>query len=135
MLIAAAFLYRFAGPLNLITAGEETALQLGVEVEKTKTICLLIVSLIVGLAVAFSGLIGFVGLMVPHLARMAIGSDHRLLMPVAALGGALFLVAADTLARTVISPSELPVGVITAFMGAPFFIILLRKRGSRWNQS
>ena len=135
LLIAAAFLYRFAGPLNLITAGEETALQLGVEVERTKKICLLIVSLIVGFAVAFSGLIGFVGLMVPHLARMAIGSDHRLLMPVAALGGALFLVAADTLARTVISPSELPVGVITAFMGAPFFIILLRKRGSRWNQS
>jgi iron complex transport system permease protein len=135
LLIASVILYTFAGHLNLITAGEETALQLGVEVERTKRICLLIVSLIVGLVVAVSGLIGFVGLMVPHLARMAFGSDHRLLMPVAAFGGAIFLVAADTLARTIISPSELPVGVITAFMGAPFFIVLLRKRGSRWSQS
>jgi len=135
LLVASVVLYSFAGHLNLITAGEETALQLGVEVERTKKVCLLIVSLIMGLVVAFSGLIGFVGLMVPHLARMAFGSDHRLLMPVAAFGGAMFLVAADTLARTLVSPSELPVGVITAFMGAPFFIVLLRKRGSRWNQS
>jgi iron complex transport system permease protein len=85
-----------------------------------------------GLVVAFSGLIGFVGLIVPHLARMAFRSDHRLLIPVASIGGAIFLIAADTLARTIVSPSELPVGVITAFIGAPFFIILLRKRGSQW---
>lgn len=134
LLVASVILYGFAGHLNLITAGEETALQLGVEVEKTKKTCLLIVSLIIGLVVAFSGLIGFVGLIVPHLARMAFGSDHRLLMPVSAFGGAMFLVAADTVARTIISPNELPVGVITAFMGAPFFIVLLRKRGSRWSQ-
>lgn len=135
LLVASVILYGFAGHLNLITAGEETALQLGVEVEKTKKTCLLIVSLIIGLVVAFSGLIGFVGLIVPHLARMAFGSDHRLLMPVSAFGGAMLLVAADTLARTIISPNELPVGVITAFMGAPFFIVLLRKRGSHWSQS
>ena len=85
--------------------------------------------------VSFSGLIGFVGLIVPHLARMALGSDHRLLMPVAALGGAIFLILADTIARTVISPSELPVGVITAFIGAPFFIYLLKTRGSKWDRS
>jgi iron complex transport system permease protein len=134
VLVASIVLYSFSKDLNLITAGEETALQLGVEVERTKKFGLLIISLLMGLTVAFSGLIGFVGLIVPHLARMAFGSDHRLLIPVASLGGAIFLVAADTLARTVISPSELPVGVITAFIGAPFFICLLKSRGSKWGR-
>jgi iron complex transport system permease protein len=122
-----------AKEMNLITAGEETAFQLGAEVEKTKMVSLILVSLMVGLVVSFSGLIGFVGLIVPHLSRMAFGSDHRLLIPVSSLGGAVFLIAADTLARTLISPSEIPVGVITAFMGAPFFIYLLKKKGSRWS--
>ncbi len=135
VLIGSLVLYGFARHLNLITAGEETALQLGVEVEMAKKICLLVVSLIVGLVVSFSGLIGFVGLIVPHMGRMVFGSDHRLLIPIASLGGASFLIAADTMARTVISPSELPVGVITAFMGAPFFIYLLKKRGSQWSRS
>jgi len=134
LFIAAVVLYGFARHLNLITAGEETALQLGVEVERAKKICLLVVSLVIGLVVSFSGLIGFVGLIVPHLARMAVGSDHRLLIPVASIGGAIFLIASDTLARTLISPSELPVGVITAFMGAPFFIYLLKTRGSQWRR-
>jgi len=128
-------LYGFSRHLNVITAGEETALQLGVDVERAKLICFFVVSLVTGLVVSFSGLIGFVGLVVPHLGRMAFGSDHRLLMPVSALGGAVFLVAADTLARTIISPNELPVGVITAFIGAPFFIYLLKTRGSRWTRS
>jgi iron complex transport system permease protein len=128
-------LYSLARHLNLITAGEETALQLGVDVERAKMICFLVVSLIIGLVVAFSGLIGFVGLIVPHLGRMIFGSDHRLLIPVSALGGAIFLITADTIARTVISPSELPVGVITAFIGAPFFIYLLKTRGSKWTRS
>jgi len=119
----------------VITAGEETALQLGVDVDRAKLVCFFVVSLVTGLVVSFSGLIGFVGLVVPHLGRMAFGSDHRLLMPVSALGGAIFLVAADTLARTIISPNELPVGVITAFIGAPFFIYLLKTRGSRWTRS
>lgn len=135
VLITFLILFAFAKDLNILTAGEENALQLGVEVERTKRLGLLIVSLIMGLIVAFSGLIGFVGLIVPHLSRMAFGSDHRRLIPVASLGGAIFLIAADTLARTVISPSELPVGVVTAFMGAPFFIILLKKRGSQWSLS
>ena len=135
LLVVSIPLYGFSRHLNLITAGEESALQLGVEVERAKKICLLLVSLMIGLVVSFSGLIGFVGLIVPHLARMAFGSDHRLLIPVASLGGAAFLIAADTLARTVISPSELPVGVVTAFMGAPFFIYLLKTRGSRWTRS
>jgi iron complex transport system permease protein len=128
-------LYTLARHLNIITSGEETALQLGVDVEKTKKVCFLAVSLTIGLVVSFSGLIGFVGLVVPHLARMTLGSDHRLLMPVSALGGAIFLIAADTLARTIISPNELPVGVITAFIGAPFFIYLLKTRGSKWSRS
>ncbi len=129
------WLYSLSRELNILTTGDEIAAQLGVNVETTKKTGLLIVSLVMGLVVAFSGLIGFVGLIVPHLCRMAFRSDHRLLIPVAALGGAIFLIAADTLARTVVSPSELPVGVITAFMGAPFFIGLLKKRGSQWNRS
>jgi len=133
--VASIVLFGYARDLNLLTAGEENAFQLGVDVEKTKRICLLTVSLMIGLTVSLSGLIGFVGLILPHLARMALGSDHRLLIPSASLGGAIFLIAADTLARTVISPSEVPVGVITAFMGAPFFIFLLKTRGSQWSRS
>ena len=135
VVMAFIILYGLSRHLNLITAGEETALQLGVDIKRTKMICFLVVSLVIGLVVSFSGLIGFVGLIVPHLGRMVLGSDHRLLMPVSALGGAVFLIAADTVARTIISPSELPVGVITAFIGAPFFIYLLKTRGSRWTRS
>ncbi len=135
LIVASVILFSFARALNLITTGEEIALQLGVDVEKTKKTCLVLVSLVIGLVVSFSGLIGFVGLIVPHLARMAFGSDHRLLIPVASLGGATFLIVADTLARVLISPRELPVGVITAFMGAPFFLYLLRVRGSQWSRS
>jgi len=135
ILVTAVILYGFARDLNIITSGEEVALQLGVDVNRTKKICLVLVSLITGLVVSFSGLIGFVGLMVPHLGRMAFGSDHRLLIPVSCLGGAIFLVASDAAARTLVSPSELPVGVITAFMGAPFFITLLRRKGTQWSRS
>jgi iron complex transport system permease protein len=135
LIVTSVILFSFAKELNLITTGEEIALQLGVDVEKAKKTCLVLVSLVIGLVVSFSGLIGFVGLIVPHLARMAFGSDHRLLIPVASLGGATFLIAADTLARLLISPSELPVGVITAFMGAPFFLYLLRVKGSQWSRS
>ncbi len=134
VLVVSFVLNGFAKELNLITAGEETAFQLGAEVERTKKLSLLLVSLMIGLVVSFSGLIGFVGLIVPHLFRMAFGSDHRLLIPLASLGGAIFMIAADTLARTLISPSELPVGVITAFMGAPFFVYLLKKKGSQWSR-
>ncbi|HIC84858.1 MAG TPA: iron ABC transporter permease [Desulfobacterales bacterium] len=133
--IGFALLYGFANHLNLIAMGEESALHMGVDVEKAKICCFLGVSLITGLIVSFTGLIGFVGLIVPHILRMLIGSDHRLLLPVAGLGGAIFLIWADTLARTVVQPSEIPVGVITAALGAPFFIYLLRKRGGvrHWN--
>jgi len=135
VVVAFIILYGLSRHLNLITAGEETALQLGVDTKRTKMTCFLVVSLVIGLVVSFSGLIGFVGLIVPHLGRMVLGSDHRLLIPVSALGGSVFLIAADTVARTIISPSELPVGVITAFIGAPFFIYLLKTRGSKWTRS
>ena len=135
ILIVSCIIYIFSRHLNLIVGGEESALQMGVEVELLKWIAFLGISLITGIVVAFSGIIGFVGLIVPHLMRMILGPDHRLLIPASSLGGAVFLIAADTLARTIISPSELPVGVITAFLGAPFFIYLLKSRGSQWTQS
>ena len=132
VLFGSVFLLGFARPLNLIAAGEETAAQLGVDVEKVKWASLITVSLLCGATVAFSGIIGFVGLIVPHLTRLALGPDHRLLLPAAGLFGASFLITADLLARVVIAPSELPVGIITAFLGAPFFLYLLYLRRRSW---
>ncbi len=118
--------------LNLILLGEEEALSLGVEVERVKKIVLVAASLLTAGAVSVSGMIGFVGLIVPHAMRILIGPDHRLLFPAAVFGGGIFLVAADTFARTVLSPVELPVGIITAFIGAPFFMYLLRRYRSKY---
>jgi len=123
-----AMIYAEARALNLLALGEESALQLGVEAERVKRIVFVGASLLTGVIVAQTGPIGFVGLIVPHAARLAIGADNRLLLPVAAGAGATFLVLADTLARLVIQPAELPVGVVTAFCGAPFFVYLLRTR-------
>ncbi|NMA92844.1 MAG: iron chelate uptake ABC transporter family permease subunit [Firmicutes bacterium] len=117
----------YAGDLNIILLGEESALSSGVEVEKVKKVVLVAASLVTAGAVSVSGMIGFVGLIVPHAMRIIMGPDHRLLLPAAALGGGLFLVAVDTAARTVLAPVEIPVGIVTAFLGAPFFIILLRR--------
>ena len=123
-------LYSQAGKLNLLVQGDETARQLGVNVEKTRQRILIATSLITAVAVALAGIIGFVGIMVPHMMRLLFGSDHRLLLPAASLFGASFLVAADTVARAVLAPAELPVGVITALCGAPYFIFLLKKKGN-----
>ena len=117
----------FARDLNIIQLGEESAAHLGVEVELTKKILLVFSSLIVASAVSVSGVIGFVGLVIPHLTRILVGPDHRVLLPTCCLIGGIFLVGCDTLARTVIAPVELPVGIITACFGAPFFIYLLIK--------
>lgn len=114
--------------LNLLLLGEERAAQLGLEVERFKWAIIAVASLMVGAAVSVSGIIGFVGLMTPHIVRLLTGPDHRYLIPGSLLGGGLFLVLADTLARTVIAPNELPVGIVTAFFGAPFFIYLLKRR-------
>jgi len=124
------FIYRDAKALNLLVLGEETALQLGINVERTKKRLFFTASLLTAVAVSSSGIIGFVGLLVPHMMRLIFGADHRLLLPVTALFGASFLVAADSVARTITAPTELPVGVITALCGAPFFIYLLRKSTS-----
>ncbi len=116
-----------AHQMNLICAGEETARQLGLPVERTKTISILAASLITAAVVSFSGLIGFVGLIVPHAARFLFGPDHRLLLPSSALLGALALVLADTLARTLLAPTEVPVGILTVLVGGPCFILLYRR--------
>jgi iron complex transport system permease protein len=117
--------------LDLLALGEEAASQLGVEVERVKRVLLLATSLMVGAAVSVSGLIGFVGLIIPHLLRLAFGPDHRLLVPAAALGGAAFLVVCDTLARSLLPGRELPVGAITALAGGPLFLLLLRRQQAR----
>jgi iron complex transport system permease protein len=119
-----------ARALNLMGLGEQVAEQLGVQVRRSRTLLIGVTSLLTALAVSSTGLIGFVGLIVPHLMRMALGADHRVLIPTSALGGAIFLIIADALARTIVSPSEVPVGVITAALGAPFFILLLRAGGN-----
>jgi len=116
--------------LNLIVQGEETARQLGVNVEFTRQWVLIITSLVTAVAVSLAGIIGFVGIMVPHMMRLIFGSDHRLLIPTSVLFGASFLVAADTIARVILAPSELPVGVITALCGAPYFIFLLKRKAA-----
>ena len=121
-------IYAQARKLNLIVQGEETALHLGVNIEHTKQLLLIVTSLITAVAVSMAGIIGFIGIMVPHMMRLVFGSDHRLLLPTAALFGASFLVIADTLARLVLAPAELPVGVITALCGAPYFIFLLKRK-------
>lgn len=122
-----ALMYLYARPLNLLLFDEEQAQHLGVNVGQVKLVIIVSATLTTAAAVAFSGLIGFVGLIVPHAARLVVGPDHRRLLPVAALGGAGFLMLADLLARTLIAPEELPLGVVTAFAGAPFFLFLLRR--------
>jgi iron complex transport system permease protein len=124
--------YFYARELNLMALGEETAQNLGVNIEKSKVVLLVLASLITAAAVSISGLIGFVGLMIPHLVRLVIGPDHRILLPASAITGSIFLVVCDDLARVVATPFastlELPVGIITMLAGAPFFILLLRKK-------
>ncbi|MEW6082026.1 MAG: iron chelate uptake ABC transporter family permease subunit [Bacillota bacterium] len=118
----------YARDLNAMVLGEDTAVHLGVDTEWVKRALLGAASLLTATAVATSGLIGFVGLIVPHVIRLVAGPDHRVLIPASALAGAAFLVTADAMARTVIAPTELPVGILTSMFGGPFFIYLLRRR-------
>jgi iron complex transport system permease protein len=131
LLVGGLILFRQGGALNLMTLGEEPARALGVEVERVKKIVFVCAALLTGAVVSVSGLIGFVGMVVPHAMRLLTGADHRLLLPASALVGGMFLTAADALARTVLAPAEIPVGVVTALVGGPFFIYLLmvKKRG------
>ncbi len=121
-------LIRQAPRLNLLALGEEQALQLGVEAERVKRVVFVVASLVTGAAISAAGSIGFVGLIVPHAARLLLGPDNRNLVPTSVMLGAAFLILADLGARTLAAPTELPVGVITAFCGAPLFVYLLRRR-------
>lgn len=127
ILLGLAVAIPFTRDLNLLLLGEEQASTMGLSVERRKLMLLAIGSFLTAAAVSLSGLVGFVGLVVPHITRLVLGPDHRLLLPAATLVGALFLVLADLVARTVIAPAEMPVGIITALVGAPFFIALLRR--------
>lgn len=117
--------------LNLLMLGDDDARSMGIRVGVIRPVLIAAASLVTGVAVAVSGTIAFVGLVVPHMLRLVVGPDHRVLIPASAIGGALFLVVADTLARTVIQPAEFRVGIITAFVGAPFFIFLLIRNKQR----
>ena len=128
MILAAGVLIAQARFFNLIATGDETAMHLGVEVERVKRISYLMASLVTGLSVSVSGVIGFVGLVVPHACRLMFGPDHRLLLPASFLAGAIYLLLCDLLSRVLLSPSEIPVGVVPAVIGAPVFIYLLKRR-------
>jgi iron complex transport system permease protein len=131
LLVGLACAIPLARGLNLLVLGEESAAQLGVDVGRLRRVILVGTSLMVGAAVAAAGLVGFVGLIVPHVLRLALGPDHRLLVPASALAGAAFLVLCDTAARTLLPGRELPVGAITALAGGPLFLVLLRRQRAR----
>ncbi|HDL86262.1 MAG TPA: iron ABC transporter permease [Candidatus Acetothermia bacterium] len=124
-------LMAFSRDLNALAVGEEGAFHLGINPEMSKRVMLSVVTLLTSSAVAFAGTIGFVGLIIPHIMRLIMGPDHRFLLPATAIAGAIFLVWADMAARTVVRPAELPVGIITAFLGAPFFLYLLKAKKAR----
>ncbi len=128
VIIGSAVIFFWSRDLNVILLGEESAANLGIDVERVKKIVLVAASLITGAVVSVSGMIGFVGLIIPHGVRMIVGPDHRVLIPTSALAGGIYLIWIDSLARVVMAPVEVPVGIITAFLGAPFFIYLLRSK-------
>ena len=131
LVVGVLWLMRHTREFNVLSLGEESAEQLGVHVARTRQVAFVISSLLVGAAVSVSGMIGFVGLIVPHVTRLLIGADYRLLLPASMLLGGAFLVLADTIARSAFGATEIPVGVITALCGGPFFIYLLRREGGR----
>ncbi len=127
--VCALALYAFRRDLDALSLGDEDALYVGVNVKNVKVALMSITALMVATVVSVSGLIGFVGLMIPHMTRMSFGSAHRVLLPFSAIMGGVFLLLCDDLARTAMAPLEVPIGIITAFVGVPFFFILLKKRG------
>ncbi|NLO04711.1 MAG: iron ABC transporter permease [candidate division WS1 bacterium] len=126
--IAGGFTWAFGRDLNVLSLGDDTAHYLGLNVEQVRLMLLALSSLLTAAAVAVSGVVGFVGLVVPHLMRIIVGPDHRTLLPASALAGAALVVLADVVARTVAAPTEIPVGIITSLLGAPFFLYLLHRR-------
>ncbi|WP_423461827.1 FecCD family ABC transporter permease [Promicromonospora sp. MS192] len=130
LLVASVTALLLARSLNALMTGDESAVSLGVDATRLRGVLLVVASLLTGTVVSVAGGIGFVGLVVPHVARIAVGADHRRMLPVTILGGAVFLMAADLLARTVAAPTEIPLGILTAFVGAPFFLWLMRRGGA-----
>lgn len=130
VLVGVFIIVLYGRDLDALLLGEETAHNLGASPETLKKVILAVAALVTAAAVAFSGVIGFVGLIVPHITRLVVGSNHRILVPAATLSGAIFLIWADTLARSIVAPTELPVGIITALCGGPFFLYLLRRNSS-----
>ena len=129
--ISLLLLFRQMRVLNILALGEDAARSLGVDIEQAKRSIFVLTALVTGAVVSVSGMIGFIGMVIPHAVRLAIGADHRLLLPASALVGGIFLMGADTVARTLIAPTEIPVGIITALAGGPFFIYLLLWRKDR----
>lgn len=129
--VACITVFGLSRSMNALLAGDESAMAVGVRTTRLRGLLLVLASLLTGAIVAVSGGIGFVGLVVPHMARLLVGSDHRRMLPITVLGGALFLMVADLLARTVAMPTEIPLGILTAFVGAPFFLWLMRSGGER----
>ncbi|SPH19610.1 Hemin transport system permease protein HmuU [Ascidiaceihabitans donghaensis] len=128
LLLCGTYLWLKSGTLNAMTIGDETATTLGIPVARFRLTIFVIGALITGVMVAFSGIIGFVGLMIPHIVRMLVGGDYQRLLPISALCGAVFLVWADIIARTVMAPDDMPIGIVTGLIGGVFFVWLLRKR-------
>ncbi|OGC14060.1 hypothetical protein A3J90_01570 [candidate division WOR-1 bacterium RIFOXYC2_FULL_37_10] len=128
LLVGSIFAFFYSKELNALLLGEEMALTLGVDVEKVRLMMVIVASLMTAAAVSVSGLIGFVGLIVPHFVRLFLGPNHKMLVPTSALGGAILMMGADTLGRTLFSPIEVPIGVVMALVGSPFFLYVLRRR-------
>jgi len=128
VLLGIAIVYIFSQDLNAISVGEEEAIHLGIDVEQVKKILILVASLITAGLVCICGIIGFVGLIMPHMMRLVVGPNHKKLIPTTCLASAIFMVACDILSRTLFAPLEIPIGVITAVFGAPTFIVLLKRR-------
>lgn len=133
LMVGVFILFKQARVLNLLTLGEESARSLGVETERVKRLVYVVSALVTGAVVSVSGMIGFVGMVIPHAVRLVLGVDHRLLLPASAVVGGMFLLVADTTARTLLAPAEIPVGIVTALAGGPFFIYLLVWRKDRFS--
>ncbi len=131
VLLGTVIIYFFHRDFNLMLTGDDNAKSLGVETEKLKKLIIIVASTIMAVSVSFSGIIGFVGFLVPHMVRILFGPSNKVLIPFSAVGGAIFLLLADTAARTIASPAELPVGAVTALIGSPYFIYLLIKMKKR----
>ena len=133
LLVCLLLMLRYAWDLNAMAGGEETAASLGVNTSRVRIVCMTLASLITATIIGFTGIIGFVCLVAPHLTRMVIGSDHRFLLPCSCVVGAMLLLGADTVGRTIIQPAEIPVGIMTALIGVPFFLyLMLARRRQYW---